>query len=100
MTEQEPEPLTEAWRDTTAPNWVMSWGEGSERAWLERALGLVPGAYRLDGLQASLDFRDPKYGDMKDLFLYDLVQPQGTRKVVIGEISNGIYAVGYWQDAA
>ena len=100
MTGRGLEPLTEAWRDTTAPNWLMSWGEGSENAWLERTLGLSKGGYRLDSVRGALDFRDPKYGDLKALFLYDLVEPRGTRKVVIGEISNGIYAVGYWQDAA
>lgn len=92
--------MTEAWRDTASSGWVMSWGEGTERAWLERALGLPKGGYRLDSLRGTLDFRDPHYGERKDLHLYDLVEPRGTRKVVLGEISNGIYAVGYWQGAA
>ncbi len=98
MTERRPEQLTEVWRDTTSPGWVMSWGEGTEDTWLERKLGLSKGGYRLDSLRIRLDFRDPKYGDLKDLSLYNLVEPRGTRKVVLGEISNGIYAVGYWRD--
>jgi hypothetical protein len=91
--------VNEPWRDTASPDWVMSWGRVDETDWLERELGLKPGRYRLVSLRERLRFVDPKYGELKDLFLYDLTVGSGaeTRKVVTGELSNGIWAQGYWK---
>ena len=87
------------WQDTKSGDWITSWGESSESEWLERELDLRPGSYSLRSLGENLSFRSPAYDEFNELFLYDLTDSRSgvTRKVVIGEISNGIYAVGYWR---
>lgn len=94
--------MSEAWRDTASPGWVLSWGRGDETDWLERELGLKPGRYRLERGEGRLTFIEPHRGERKDLFLYELTVRDGEKPltVVIGEITNGIWAQGYWRGPA
>ena len=65
--------------------------------WIEAALGLKPGSYAERGAGESLTFVDPHYGENKRLSVYELVAPDGrVHKVVAGEVSNNIWAIGYW----
>jgi hypothetical protein len=91
--------VKEPWRDTASPDWVLSWGHIEENDWLERELGLSRGRYRTESLQTRLSFKEPRRGEQKNLSLYDLVDQRSdaVRKVVIGEITNGIWAQGYWR---
>jgi hypothetical protein len=88
------------WQDTTSPDWVMRWGALDDDPWLEQQLSLVPGGYRRERADGSLTFVSPHYAGETHAFpLYDLIDTRSGRrwKHVFGEITNGIYAIGYWR---
>jgi hypothetical protein len=89
-------------RDATSPDWVIRWGTDYDLGWVEQALGLSPGSYDERQAGESLTFIEPHYGEQKHLSLYDFADRAtgGVRKVVIGEISNNVWAIGYWKGAA
>ena len=89
-------------RDATSPDWVIRWGTDYDFGWVERALGLAPGSYEQRELREWIAFIEPHYGETKHLGLYDFAERTTGRveKVVAGEVSNNIWAIGYWKGAA
>jgi hypothetical protein len=92
----------EAWRDTSSPDWVIRWGTEGEPRWLERELGLLEDGYEQRNLGVWLNFIEPLYGETKSLAVYEF-EEAGTARVEIvvwGEITNNIWAQGYWKGDA
>ena len=90
------------WRDPSSPDWMIRWGVDYDLSWLERELNMPAGTYEKRSLGDALEFVEPHRMEIKGLHPYEFIDRATgrSRKVVIGEITNGIWADGYWTGTA